>query len=749
LVTRVSLNGQSFYFDPGTINNINVNLGGGNDQINIGALTGETVNITLGSGNDTVNVGGTAGTLDVIDGTVNINGGANPTLIVNDHNGLSSRTWNVTGSSISNGNVAINYNGQATNVVLDGSKVGGNSFKLSPTVQYLDELPGSFLFPFTVNSSLTIDGGGLGSSLILNDQHNAHASSWSVTGNNVTRSYKFNSAGTLFEDASINYSNMSNLTLHGGNGNDTFTLSPTAKDLDELPGAGFFNGSGAVTVAGGTGSNTLVLNDQNNANGSDNWDVTGSSVTRSFVSSGLLHLRETATIDYSGVANLDLNGSNAGGNVFTLSSTAHDLDELPGTAVTSIVSFGSQTSLQVNGGGGENTLVLNDQNNAHPSSWTVSGGSVTRSYGARVGFFNETVTSTINYGFVSNLVLNAGNGNDTFTLSPSTHNLDELPGAGLFDPGTVTVAGGTGSNSLVVDDQNNSVASSWTVTSNSVQRSHQTVGLFKLPVTATIDYSNMANLALNGGSGGSTLQGPNTTNTWNITGANAGSLNGNVSFSAMQNLVGGTGVDTFEFTAAASQVASINGGGAPTGQGNWLDYSAYPAAVTVNLATGKATGVTGTVSNIQNVIGGNHGATLTGNAQGNILIGGSGGNAITGGTGASLLIGGKGNDTVTGGSGGDILIGGNTVYDQAHNEAALMSILAEWQSANPYATRVSHLKAGGGLNGSNTLVLGTTVIDDGSADSLTGGSHIPGALDWFFQGVHDTIHNLEAGEQIN
>jgi hypothetical protein len=45
--------------------------------------------------------------------------------------------------------------------------------------------------------------------------------------------------------------------------------------------------------------------------------------------------------------------------------------------------------------------------------------------------------------------------------------------------------------------------------------------------------------------------------------------------------------------------------------------------------------------------------------------------------------------------------------------------------------------------------LGKTVIDDGGTDSLTGGRHIPRASGWFFQGVHDTIHNYESGEQIN
>jgi hypothetical protein len=82
-----------------------------------------------------------------------------------------------------------------------------------------------------------------------------------------------------------------------------------------------------------------------------------------------------------------------------------------------------------------------------------------------------------------------------------------------------------------------------------------------------------------------------------------------------------------------------------------------------------------------------------------------------------------------------------------------MSILAEWQSSDSYATRITALKTGSGgldLNGSNTLVLGTTVKDDGSFNTLIGGpAFIPGDLDWFFKGVHDTLVNQEAGEQVN
>jgi hypothetical protein len=61
------------------------------------------------------------------------------------------------------------------------------------------------------------------------------------------------------------------------------------------------------------------------------------------------------------------------------------------------------------------------------------------------------------------------------------------------------------------------------------------------------------------------------------------------------------------------------------------------------------------------------------------------------------------------------------------------------------------LRNGGGFNGTNKLILGTTVFDDDGASTLTGG----GGLDWFFarligSGVRDTITDLSrVTEQVN
>src|SRR5262249_46260653 len=62
----------------------------------------------------------------------------------------------------------------------------------------------------------------------------------------------------------------------------------------------------------------------------------------------------------------------------------------------------------------------------------------------------------------------------------------------------------------------------------------------------------------------STLIGADTPNTWTITGANDGTVN-RLRFVDFNNLAGGSGVDTFSFTAADERVA-ITGDDEPVGE---------------------------------------------------------------------------------------------------------------------------------------------------------------------------------------
>ena len=315
--------------------------------------------------------------------------------------------------------------------------------------------------------------------------------------------------------------------------------------------------------------------------------------------------------------------------------------------------------------------------------------------------------------------------NDTSVngLAPAAINYEQVNGTS-----PVTIDGGSGGNSFTAYG-----SPTHTIAVNSGS-GDDTVNM----------QASGGNLTVNGQGGTNTLVGANANSTWTITGTNSG-MYGSAAFSSFQNLTGGTGLDVFQFAPGGAVTGPINGGGG----GDWLDYSRYTAAVAVDLENGTATGVGGTVQNIQDVRGDDAGDTLTGDTQGDILIGGAGVDSIAGGTGGSILIGGTGADSVTGNTSDDIVIGGTTTYDGSSiaNDMALESILAEWQSADSFSQRVMDIKDGNGvgLNGSNTLVLGSTVHDDGAANTLTGG----GGLDWFFKGGKDTITDLKPGDQVN
>jgi uncharacterized protein (TIGR03118 family) len=132
--------------------------------------------------------------------------------------------------------------------------------------------------------------------------------------------------------------------------------------------------------------------------------------------------------------------------------------------------------------------------------------------------------------------------------------------------------------------------------------------------------------------------------------------------------------------------------------------------------------------------------TLSGGGGNNILLGGPGDDDLQGAVNRDILIGGEGSDRLRGGDDDDLLIAGTTAYD--NNIAALLQILAEWTSANPYATRVANLRGGvGGLPKLDS----TTVFDDGVIDTLRGNK----GLDWFFAGPNDRLPDRQPTEETN
>ena len=829
---QVTLNGEAYQFDKGAISSIDIITKGGDNTVNIEATAPNVpVSISMLGGTGTVNISPAAENLDALAGALTVHGGGATHLVVDDQNanlnvGSPILTQDIlTGTTLTRFSqsiippgypsthvATITYDGLAgltlntgatPNLVLvEGTSTattvnagsGNTLVAVSPTAENLDALTGA----------LTVHGGGA-THLVVDDQ-NANLNDGIpiltqdiLTGTTLTRTSQSMSIvpvppGFLIPSvrvAMITYDGLAGLTLNtgvtanvvnvegtstattvnAGSGNTLVAVSPTAENLDAL--------TGALTVHGG-GATHLVVDDQN-ANLNDGIPIltqdilTGTTLTRfsqSIIPPAYPSIRGAA-ITYDGLAGLTLNtgvtanvvnvegtstattvNAGSGNTLVAVSPTAENLDALTG-------------ALTVHGGGATH-LVVDDQNNLANETYTITSGT-----------FQRTGSASITYGGLSSLSVNGGHGADKYIIGGTSNGV------------ATTINGGTGINTLVGPD----VASTWNITGANAG----TVGTvtfaavenltggsandaFKFAAggsvtgkinggtgTNTLDYSgdggiaatvNLATLTATKTGGFANIQqvvgssavnnaliGANTTNTWSLTGTNAGTLNG-FSFSAVENLTGGTSVDAFVFGAGAKITGKINGGGG----GDWLDYAAYTTPVAVNLASGTATSVGGGLTNIQDVRGGQGGNTLTGDAQGNILIGGAGPNTITGGTGRSILIGGKGKDTVTGKSGNDILIAGYTDYDSstlAHDQA-LESILAEWQSGDLYTTRVSKIKSGVGPGNADKLVWGVTVHDNSTANAnkLTGGGGASGQ-NWFFANKSHTTTNKTGSEQLN
>jgi hypothetical protein len=236
------------------------------------------------------------------------------------------------------------------------------------------------------------------------------------------------------------------------------------------------------------------------------------------------------------------------------------------------------------------------------------------------------------------------------------------------------------------------------------------------------DLTNAPALTLDGGGGTNTLQGPNNANTWQITGASSGTLDGIVKFVSVQNLTGGSASDAFDFQTGGSLAGQIDGGAGT----NTLDYTRFMGDVTVDLPLGSATAVAQGIANIQNVNG----------SQGNdLIIGDANPNVLRGGTGRNIIIGGGGGDQIFGG-GDNILIGGTTDYVGQAGLTALEAIKKEflqtYDATNPvndFNIRVSNIKKGKGtLTGTGYFLNATNVHADPVADQIWGG----GGLNWLF-----------------
>jgi hypothetical protein len=768
---QVTLNGETAVFEPGlAITTLNVLPAGGDNEINVLATPLGTTTLINDQGIDTVTVGNynsalnyRTGDMSSVNGLVDIFGTGSTSLYLDDSgDSIGQHVSMYDGSILGLSPATIQWSpwsastGGVTYLAVYGGS-GGNTFDVHntsnfPYATYLSTGTGHdnvYVYATTGDlydynpgglDSTFLGGGYTGSINGQVDVYGAGSTYLYLDDSNDTTArtaYLYNGEVTGLSPANIYWTATSSLTggvsylaIYGGSGGNRFVVGDTS---DFAYSTDLSTGSGDDTVYIYATTGRLNVN---NPGGSDFTDVGVGSLT---------NIQGTVTLSGGGGSNnLSINDS-SGGSGLSYSLSATQLTRSGAAAIT----YASLAALEITAGGNDTLTLLSPVRTA-PT--TINGGSGTNTLqGANVD--NTWAVSGVNSGKVGSVSfsnfqkLMGGAANDTFEFAASTARVS-------------TINGGSGANKLDYSALGSGFVVRVTLSSDSAGSAPLIPGGFSMIgfLAGSTDTAN-------------TLTGPNLVNVWIISGTNAGTLN-TFAFTAMPNLQGGANVDTFAFTSpTASRVRSIRGGTAPSGKGDWLNYASFGSSslVRVNLATGSAanvnSGLSGSIWGIQNVLGSGSGTNiLTGDAQGNILIGGSGSNTLFGGTRSSLLIGGSGHGAITGGSGQDIEIAGTTAYNAATigGRNALMSLLAELQSTNTFAQKVSdiihgnNLGGGSDLNGSNKLtwgVSGATVKASLGAFKLTGDSSASATADWFFanaasivsdfndDGVHDEHNN--------
>ena len=289
-------------------------------------------------------------------------------------------------------------------------------------------------------------------------------------------------------------------------------------------------------------------------------------------------------------------------------------------------------------------------------------------------------TATDTGGVAKFAVVDGGSGKDSFTAGAGNETFNGGPGDDTyhFNPNakegsdTVIESNGTDGGIDTLDFSAATVALTVDLSSTN-QQSIDTAGNLELTLSLTDSIENViggsGNDALTGnaedntitaGSGTATLTGGPGDDTYIFTnnfgndtvveaaGNDSGQGNDTLDFSAVTaNLTttinndntfaveGGSG------TVSASNVENLIGGPGS----NTLDYSKYGSGVTVDLATGFATDFAD-VKGFENVVGSNYDDTITGDSHANSLSGGAGDDTMSGGGGTDTISGGAGTNTL-------------------------------------------------------------------------------------------------------
>ena len=269
------------------------------------------------------------------------------------------------------------------------------------------------------------------------------------------------------------------------------------------------------------------------------------------------------------------------------------------------------------GGSGTNTFVF--QSGASFSG-TIIGGSGTNtldysSYGsgATVNLATQTATGTQGVKNITNVVLSEGGKSETVSATANLFDVSQLTAnltASVNADGTISVS--DGSNSITTGSGTTQIRCNASETNTLDYTAYASAVTLNLATdtattaTGTLSFTNVSDFVLandktpesitdSAGVLSFSQVGASLTMTVNAnhTVSTTDGSNTIIAGAGTTNIVGGSGANTVTFANNATFAGKIDAG---SGGGNTLDYSNYTSAVSVNLATGATTGVTGGVS---------------------------------------------------------------------------------------------------------------------------------------------------------
>ncbi len=518
------------------------------------------------------------------------------------------------------------------------------------------------------------------------------------------------------------------LTVDAGAGFDTINVGKN--NLNGIEGTLDLNG-------GGGGLDILKVNDLTGATGKT-YSVLHNSL--SVATMGIL---------FQGMQEIHVNASPKDDLINVLSKDAATRLALNGLGGADTINVGFENlngilgTIDVDGGSGTDTLNVNDLTGTAGKRYLVYGNQLT------VDVPDGAFFLTANYWDMQSLTINGGKEADEFSVFGSSAAMpltlnggdgvdgfilgDGVPLDGL--DGLIRLHGQAGGGWARINDSIGTGGRVFTWTGSTMSWDATVVESTDLSTvylegghgddTFQIVGTEPTGLQVLGNDGVDTIYGPNVSSYWKAEFDTIYySVNSTVWFAYMEHWVGDDADDNFFMTYSAAN--SIDGGAGL----NTLDYSGASQDVYVNLQTGTATWISGSISNIGDVHGG----------DGNDILVGNGGNVLTGGAGRDLLIAGSSASTLIGSEGDDILIGGTTTYDS--DQASLNAIRDYWAGPDDYATRVGNL-----LGGNGVPTLNDTITNNGSTDVLTGGADRDVFFGDFSGDASDDVSDWEEGTE--